>query len=62
MSISVRTFVVHLADADETEGRASRRIHIHADMLKAAKLIAGDVLALACADETLNPRVRILEQ
>ena len=52
MSISARDFVVHLARADETQSRAARRIHLHADLLKAAKLIAGDILALTSADES----------
>lgn len=53
----MRTYTVHLANADETLSRASRRILIHADVLKASKLIAGDVLALASAQETEEHKV-----
>jgi AAA family ATPase len=60
MSISVRAFVVHLAEPDGSHSRASRRVYVHAEMLKVAKLIAGDVVALASADESQNPRVRAL--
>lgn len=52
MSISARSFTVHLADTEETLSRASRRIFIHADILKVTKLVAGDVLAVASAQES----------
>lgn len=52
MSISARSFTVHLADTEETLSRASRRIFIHTDILKVTKLVAGDVLALASAQES----------
>ncbi|GJE86889.1 AAA family ATPase [Phanerochaete sordida] len=56
MSISVRTFIVRLAEAEESFSRAARRIFVHADVLKAAKVVAGDVLALTSSDEKGNER------
>ncbi|EKM47994.1 uncharacterized protein PHACADRAFT_214999, partial [Phanerochaete carnosa HHB-10118-sp] len=51
MSISVRTFTVRLVKAEESFSRASRRILVHADVLRAVKIVAGDVLALASSDD-----------
>lgn len=51
MSIALRTFVVAVADGSDPVSRASRRVIVHADVLKAAKLLAGDVLALSEADK-----------
>ncbi len=50
MSLSARKFVVGLAGPSDPVSRASRRVIIHVDVLKAAKVSAGDVLALSRAD------------
>lgn len=60
MSLSARPFTVHLADADETISRASRRINIHVDILKIAKIVVGDVLALTDALDSNERRVSTL--
>lgn len=61
MSISVRTFIVRLAEAEESFSRASRRILIHSDILKTAKIITGDVLALASSDHKDDNKVSIFD-
>ena len=48
---------MRLVEAEESFSRAARRIHVHADILKAAKIIAGDVLALTSSDEQGEERV-----
>lgn len=44
--MSSKTFVIGLADSDETESRAARRVIVNADLLKTSKMGAGDVVAL----------------
>lgn len=51
MSISTRTFIVGLANSFDSVSRASRRVIIQADLLKASKILAGDVVALSEADK-----------
>ncbi|OSX57094.1 hypothetical protein POSPLADRAFT_1061796 [Postia placenta MAD-698-R-SB12] len=51
-TVTSRTFVVHLADHSEATFRAARRVTIHADILKSAKLCAGDVVAVSGATST----------
>ncbi|KZT22814.1 AAA-domain-containing protein [Neolentinus lepideus HHB14362 ss-1] len=48
-SISSRTFTVSLSESSETP-RGARRIVIHADILKATKICAGDALALSAVE------------
>ena len=57
MSISARSFTVRLAEEDNTLSRATRRIYIHADILKVVKITAGDVLALASAQDSEQYKV-----
>ncbi|THH05291.1 hypothetical protein EW146_g9942 [Bondarzewia mesenterica] len=49
-SISSSTFIVRVADPEEVQGRASRRVLISSDTLKRTKLCAGDPVALVAAD------------
>lgn len=51
MSLAARTFVVAVTDISEPVSRASRRVIISADVLKSAKILAGDVVALSEADK-----------
>lgn len=46
-SITSRTFTVGLSNASDSTSRAARRVIINAEILKAAKLYAGDVLTLS---------------
>lgn len=57
MSLSTKVFTIGVADPSELTSRASRRILIQADVLKAAKIIAGDVLALSTANSIQEPKV-----
>lgn len=56
-SVTSRTFVVHLEDHFESTFRAARRVTIHADILKSAKLCAGDVVAVSGATSTAKVRL-----
>ena len=56
MSISTRSFVVGVTGSSDPVSRASRRVIVHADVLKAAKILAGDVLALSEADKTTEQK------
>ncbi|KAF7798284.1 hypothetical protein EIP86_009503 [Pleurotus ostreatoroseus] len=56
MSISARSFVVGVTGSSDPVSRASRRVIVHADVLKAAKILAGDVLALSEADKTTEQK------
>ncbi|PCH40447.1 AAA family ATPase [Wolfiporia cocos MD-104 SS10] len=44
-AIVAKSFVVHESSASDSASRAARRITIHADVLKNAKICAGDVVA-----------------
>ena len=61
-----RTFVVRAVDASEPVSRTSRRVVVHADVLKAAKILAGDVVALSQVDKASEQgeqkKVRSFEQ
>jgi hypothetical protein len=46
-SLSSRQFEVVLADISEISFRAARRVILHADVLRAAKMCAGDIVALS---------------
>lgn len=48
---SSKKFVTQLTDSYESIPRAARRIIINADVVKAAKLCAGDVIALSSSDK-----------
>ena len=50
MSIAGRTFTVQVTDQSEAVSRASRRVIISADVLKSAKLLAGDTVVLSQTD------------
>ncbi|KAL5489785.1 AFG2 [Sanghuangporus weigelae] len=55
MSLSSRTFLVCLTDLSDVSGtssRASRRILLNADLLKSAKIFAGDVIAVTTSDQS----------
>ncbi|KAL5529736.1 hypothetical protein ACEPAG_5721 [Sanghuangporus baumii] len=55
MSLSSRTFLVCLTDLSDVSGtssRASRRILVNADLLKSAKIFAGDVIAITASDQS----------
>jgi AAA family ATPase len=52
-----KTFVVQVADSSEYTPRASRRLIINADIVKAAKLCAGDIIALWDHDNTKDTSV-----
>lgn len=45
-SISSKTFTVESDDTSEESSRAARRVIFHADVLKAAKICTGDIVAL----------------
>ncbi|OCH87928.1 AAA family ATPase [Obba rivulosa] len=49
-SISSRTFTVRAAHGSEAVARAARRVIVNAELLKGARLCAGDVVALSAAD------------
>jgi AAA family ATPase len=49
-TISAKAFTVTLADLLESEFRSARRVIVNADLLKASKLSAGDVVALVHAE------------
>ncbi|KAG6853114.1 hypothetical protein C0991_006804 [Blastosporella zonata] len=51
-SISSRTYVVESDDSPGPSSRAARRVIFHADVLKAAKLCTGDIVALTSGDPT----------
>ena len=48
-SISASTFVVRLANPVDSAPRAARRVAFNADILRSAKVYAGDVVAIAAA-------------
>lgn len=50
MSLANRKFSVQVADPIEGICRASQRVLLNAEVLKQAKLFAGDVVALYSAD------------
>ncbi|KAL5532604.1 SPATA5 [Sanghuangporus sanghuang] len=55
MSLSSRTFLACLTDLSDVSGtscRASRRILLNADLLKNAKIFAGDVIAVTASDQS----------
>lgn len=56
MSITARSFVVGVTGSSDPVSRASRRVIVHADVLKAAKILAGDVLALSEADKATEQK------
>ena len=57
-SLLSRKFVVQLASSSDATPRASRRVIINAVIVKAAKLCAGDVIALLDHDNVKNTTVR----
>ncbi|KAH9948308.1 AAA family ATPase [Amylocystis lapponica] len=50
-SICTRTFVVGTSNASDSASRAARRVIVNAEVLKGAKLCAGDVVCLSAAGE-----------
>lgn len=56
-SFSSKNFTAKLSDSGELPPRAARRVVINADIAKAAKLCAGDAIALAEADKTQGSKV-----
>jgi AAA family ATPase len=56
-SLTSKRFVVRLADSSESTPRASRRLIINANIAKAAKLCAGDVIALSDCDNAEDTKV-----
>ena len=52
-----RKFTVDISNPTEPISRASRRLIINSDVLKQAKVYAGDVLAIS---STESPKVRLL--
>jgi len=54
-SISTLTFAIHLADSSQVQGRASRRIFVHNELLKGAKLYAGDTIAVFATSDLSFP-------
>jgi AAA family ATPase len=57
-SLCSKKFVVQLADSSEYTARASRRLIVNSDILKAAKLYAGDIIALSNSDNAKDVTVR----
>jgi len=55
--LSSKRFVVEVVDSSETTARASRRLIVNADIVKAAKLFAGDVIALSDYDDAKDVKV-----
>lgn len=54
-----RIFVVKFTEPSDADSRAVRRIVVHADVLSAAKLYAGDVVALiGTVNEAEESKVR----
>ena len=51
-------FSVQLADSSEYTARASRRLIVNPDILKTAKLYAGDIIALSNPDNAKDITVR----
>lgn len=58
-SISSRNFTVKVVDALETEPRAVRRVICNADILKVAKICAGDIVALSSGSTLPTGKVKI---
>lgn len=54
-----KNFVIGLANFSEPTPRATRRVIINADVVKAVKLCAGDVVALSDPDNPDNTKVNI---
>lgn len=52
MSLAARTFVVGVSDPSTPVSRASRRVIVSVDVLKSAKILAGDVVALSEPDKS----------
>jgi AAA family ATPase len=50
-SMLSKNFIIGLANSPEPTPRAARRVIINADVVKAVKLCAGDVIALSDNDE-----------
>jgi len=50
--MSSKSFIIALADRDETEDRAVRRVVVNTEVLKALKLCAGDVVAIVGTDNS----------
>lgn len=57
--ISAKTFNVQLFAQDATSSRAVRRVIVNADLLKSAKLSAGDVLALSPIGNPLTSKNQV---
>ena len=58
-SLLSQKFVVRLADSSESIPRASRRLIINTNIVKAAKLCAGDVIALSAYDNARDRKVSL---
>ncbi|KAI0055886.1 AAA family ATPase [Artomyces pyxidatus] len=54
-SLSSKTFTVELADSSDVEGRAIRRVIVSSEVLKRAKLCAGDPVLLADVHSANRP-------
>lgn len=50
--LASKKLVIGLADSSESSPRASRRVIINADIAKAVKLCAGDIVALSDSEKT----------
>jgi AAA family ATPase len=55
--LSSKRFVVKVADSSEETARTSRRLIVNADIVKAAKLCTGDVIALSDYDNVKDLKV-----
>jgi len=60
--ISSGEFTVGLASDSDVKSRAARRVICNADVLKAAKIFAGDIVALSDACETATIKVHAIRQ
>lgn len=60
-SLSSKTFIVGIPNVSDSAFRAARRLIINAEVLKAAKIYAGDVLALSApgADHKVRNNVPV---
>jgi len=58
--ISAKKFSIEISDSSECLARASRRIVINAEQLKAAKLFTGDIIAISPWDSSSKVRNKTL--
>ncbi|KAI0783501.1 AAA family ATPase [Abortiporus biennis] len=58
-SITAKVFTLQLADEIDNGSRAARRVIINSDLLKSAKICAGDIVALSKPDSSVGERSKI---